>query len=150
MRKFAVLILCCFILTCCKKNIFVPHKVSETFSFFKRSETVYVSPSTTEYLLKATADVGKDGITETIVWPITELSTAVFREHYSHPIFFSEFYPGWLRFDFSQNRETAIKIILFPENIKEELLLVYRNPIYRTSPQNIYIDTIAIRLVPVR
>jgi|GEM_PF-5773665 hypothetical protein len=155
MKKFIFLILCCVVFVCCSKSstyFYEPIKVYETFSFEKKRDTVYILPSTTEYILNATAEIGKDGLNKVVVETISDLNTAVYGKHYSNPIFLWEDHPEWLQFDFGntsgEKREASVKILLFPENITKELQIAYR--CYRSAAQKNYIDTIVITLIPVQ
>ena len=150
MRNFCFILFCATLICCNKDRVYGPPSiVGETFSFEKRNETVHVFPSTTGYNLKATAEIGRDGINGTVVWPIPSLTTAIFGVHYSYPEILFEFHPESLRFMFEKSKEVvSARIILFPENIKEELQLVYRHPYFRQFPQKNCIDTITISLIP--
>jgi len=147
MKKFIIIILCFTVLTCCKKSSLPQMVVAETFAFEKRIDTVYVTPSITQYFIKGTAEIDKSGktINDAILWPVPELSTAVFNEHYSYPTIISAA-PGVLIIKFMNSTKSSARVILFPENIKEELQLVYRHA-YANHAKS-FADTTFIRFIP--
>jgi len=100
-------------------------------------------------MLKASAEMNKkiDQVSEISVFPIPELTTAVFGKHYSYPEIFYEDCSEAIKFDFAKSREVSAKIILFPENITEELQLTYMHAYYPV-PEKMHVDTVAITLIP--
>ena len=152
-----IFILCCTALVSCINDIVESYP---KFSFEKRVDVVNVSSETTEYILKGTIKLDRKTIypvdeyyAEKAIYTVPKLTTAVHGVHYFHPEMGSELNPGvdterpynYVYLHFRGSRETSTKFALFPENIKEEVQIVFT--IISYSP---YIDTLTIRLIPIR
>lgn len=135
MKKYFLLISILFLFSCDKNNGFYKNYIT---AFTTREMSVNVTPETTSFLITVTQ---KGGASSESIYFDPKKSTAIVNEHC--------YLPKDPFVSFPNNAEsTDLKVEIYPEKIKENLIMTFYIQGHAGMEPGKNIDTITVKLIP--